>query len=91
MSAPPRPPSIEVTIRENLANGTTRHVSRWAHPGKDGWTSADNLGRDHLAHRDEAAARLALAGWMRSQASVFGAAPEVEPTPPVAADDDLIG
>lgn len=105
MSATPAGPSIEVTIRETLPNGKSRHTSRWVHAGPKGWTSADNLGREHLSHADEAAARTALSGWMRSQAAAFGDGPATEPEKaPVleiasienaevleAADDDLIG
>ena len=79
MSRAPVGPYIEVTIRETLKDGTTRFVSRWVNAGAKGWSSADNLGRDPLPHRDEAAARTALAGWMRSQAAVFAEAPADEP------------
>lgn len=85
-------PSIEVTIRETLADGKSRYVARWVHQGPKGWSSADNLGRDHRAHSDEAGARRALAGWLRSQANTFGTAEaEPEPTPEADDDADLIG
>lgn len=68
--------AIEITIKDN-----GEHRTRWAHPDLKGqWSSASNLGKDHQEHSSEAAARLAMAGWLRSQAAKLE---EVPPPPKV--------
>lgn len=67
--------AIEIMIRETLPNGKQRFATRWGAPafkqGAAGWFTASNLGKDHREHADEAAARRALAGWLRSQAMLI--------------------
>lgn len=63
--------AIAVTISTSLPDGTghSKLATRWAHTDEKGrWSSATAGGADFREHQDEAAARKALAIWLRGQA-----------------------